>query len=123
MLFAAMLVLLLPSCDDNGKLYNSNLLIGKWQLYASASANEQWWTYDEEDPLLSIEFFGIDSTNYFTLKGTYLAIEENGTLDVYLDIEDSQYNRRHEVLRADSTELWLKEIVEDGYLKMKFKRK
>lgn len=122
-MFAAILILLLPSCDKNEKLYNSALLPGKWQLYATASANEQWSTYEGDDPILSIEFFDIDSTKYFNLKGTYLSDEENGELIVYLESDDSELIKKHAVLRLDEAEMWLKEIVEDGYLRMKFKKK
>ncbi len=112
-------------CNEQELLYNSDLLLGEWQLYSTISSdgNDLSEGY-ENDPVLRINFYGVDSVKYFTLFGTYTSKEELGEILFHVTVNDMDTTYRHEVMKLDSSELWLKEITyPDGPREMRFKKK
>jgi len=112
-------------CNEQDLLYNSDLLWGEWQMYGTVSSDGQieTWNY-ENDPVLTLKFYGTDSVKYFTLFGTYSAEEELGEIIFHVIDRDRDVTHRHEVIRLDTTELWLREItIPENPLEIRFKKK
>jgi hypothetical protein len=113
------------SCSKNDKLYDSSLLDGDWGMYAMRAEGGEWNDKKPFDPRLQLSFFKVDSVMYFGSKSTYKANEEAGLLTFYTDYIEFIDTAKHEVLRLDETELWLKYFPldnNDPIAEMKFNR-
>lgn len=94
-------------------------------MYAIRAEGGEWSDRKPFDPRFQLSFFDADSVIYLGSKSTYHANEDAGLLTIYTDYTELIYTYKHEVLRLDESELWLKYFPQDNYdpiAEMKFNK-
>ena len=111
----SILTLTTTFCSKNEQLYDSSLLDGDWGMYTIRAEGGDWKDRNPDDPRFQLSFFDGDSVIDGGKKRSYHANEDAGLLYFYTDYGEFIDTQKHEVLRLDESELWLKYFPQDNY--------